>query len=162
MQRKKQSLSNLEGETEGARRATGVSPSRFDSPPTEAPDPEVVPKKSRRRLTVAYKLKILEEVDKCTQKGQIGAILRREGLYSSNLSKWKEQRRDGFFKTVERRGRPGLSVNEKDQQKQIKNLEKKVTSLETELEKASAIIDIQKKLCHLLGLIPKDNNGNPL
>jgi transposase-like protein len=57
------------------------------------PDPEVVPKAERRRFTAEYKLRILAEADACTQRGQIGALLRREGLYRSHLDKWREQRR---------------------------------------------------------------------
>jgi transposase-like protein len=62
---------------------------------TEKPDPEVVPKAKRRTFSAEYKLRILREADPCIQPGEIGSLLRREGLYSSNLSKWRQQRRDG-------------------------------------------------------------------
>ena len=152
----KQTSSSIGEETEGARRATGVSSPRLE---LSLPNPEVVAKKARRRFTKSYKLNILEKADKCSDVGDLGALLRREGLYSSQLSLWRTQRRDGFFKEIERRGRPGLSENERTQRQRIIELEKRVQSLEGDLEKASAIIDIQKKLCDLLGLSPEKNNG---
>ena len=74
---------SLIGVTEGVRRTTGVTPI---AGPIGPPNPEVKEKKSRRRFTAQYKLRILEEVDACTEPGQQGALLRREGLYSSNLT----------------------------------------------------------------------------
>ena len=62
------------------------------------PDPEVKATKPRRRFTAKYKLSILAEIDACTTKGQIGTILRREGLYSSNLTTWRKQRENGIKK----------------------------------------------------------------
>ena len=61
----------------------------------QLPDPEVVPKAKRRQFTAKYKLRVLEEADRCTERGQIGELLRREGLYSSHLSKWRQQRARG-------------------------------------------------------------------
>jgi transposase-like protein len=61
------------------------------------PDPEVVQKRRRRKFTAKYKLRILDEVEKCTQPGQIGSLLRREGLYSSNLTCWRKQRDEGIL-----------------------------------------------------------------
>ncbi|KXK32289.1 MAG: hypothetical protein UZ01_00509, partial [Candidatus Brocadia sinica] len=76
---------NLSVETGGARRATGVSTDSATQP-GHFPDPEVTEKAVRRKFTAAYKLRILQEVEACTTQGQIGALLRREGLYSSNLT----------------------------------------------------------------------------
>ena len=76
-------------ETEGARRATGVSSSSSRRPP---PDPAVPEKAKRRRFTAEYKVRILREVDRCKAPGEVGAILRREGLYSSLLTEWRRQR----------------------------------------------------------------------
>ena len=83
-----------------------------ESPP--APDPEVVAKPTRRQFTGAYKLGILEETDRCSQPGEVGRILRREGLYSSHLTAWRKARREGSLKglTPRRRGaasRPGAT-----------------------------------------------------
>ena len=64
-------------------------------PMTQEPDPQVVPKAERRRFSTEYKLRILAEADRCTEHGQIGALLRREGLYSSHLTTWRRQREQG-------------------------------------------------------------------
>jgi transposase-like protein len=63
----------------------------------EEPDPEVIPKAKRRQFSVQYKLRILTEADNCTERGGIGALLRREGLYSSYLTKWRKQREEGVL-----------------------------------------------------------------
>ena len=62
---------------------------------SKVPDPEVVPRAKRRRFSAKYKLRILEEVKACNEPGQIGALLRREGLYSSHLTAWRRQRAQG-------------------------------------------------------------------
>lgn len=150
-------LSSSPGEeTEGARRATGVSSPGLEPAP---PNPEVLVKKTRRRLTTKYKIEILEKADKCLKTGDIGALLRREGLYSSQLAKWRKLRREGFFKQTQPRGRPGLTDIEKQQKIRISELENRVQSLEKEIDKATAIIDIQKKLSKLLELTSLENNG---
>ena len=79
-------------ETQGARRATGVSSPSASAAVAVLPDPEVVEKAGRRRFTAKYKLGVLEEADRC-QPGEIGALLRREGLYSSHLTTWRRWRR---------------------------------------------------------------------
>lgn len=116
---------------------------------SERPDAEVVPKARRRTFTAAYKLRILEEADRCTEPGQIGALLRREGLYSSNLVTWRRQRRQGQLKalTPKKRG-PKPDPREKE----IAELRREKERLERRLEKAETIIAFQKKLSHLLGL----------
>ena len=82
------------GETEGDLRTTGVSPTvgrLLTNEPINLPDPEVPEKKTRRKFTAAYKLRMLHEAEKCLQPGEIGALLRREGLYSSHLTTWCQQ-----------------------------------------------------------------------
>jgi transposase-like protein len=79
----------IAGETEGARRATEVSPAGAAAP---VPDPAVDEKPKRRRFTAEYKLRILREADRCKAPGDIGALLRREGLYSSHLTAWRRER----------------------------------------------------------------------
>ena len=83
-------------EMEGARRATGISSTSVATEPAAGTDPEVVERTSRRRFTAKYKLRVLEQADGCTEPGQIGALLRREGLYSSHLTTWRRQREAGF------------------------------------------------------------------
>ena len=112
-------------------------------------DPEVKPKPQRRQFSAQYKQQILEEIDACANAGQIGAILRREGLYSSNVTHWRQQRAAGTLKglTPKKRGpKPDLLASANAA------LRRRVERLEAELKRAETIIDVQKKLCDLLGL----------
>ena len=88
----KESLKKDMAETEGARRASGVSASGGAAGP---PDPEVAEKPKRRRFSAEYRLRIVREADACKEPGEIGALLRREGLYSSLLTAWRRQRDEG-------------------------------------------------------------------
>ena len=121
------------------------------------PDPEVLTKPERRRFTIAYKLKTLEEADKCTEFGQIGALLRREGLYASQLGTWKRQKLDGSLSelTSRTRGRKVQSVN--PLATKVEELEKRIIYLSQELSKATLIIDVQKKISQLLGFQLTEN-----
>jgi transposase-like protein len=124
---------------------------------SEVADPQVVEKARRRRFSASYKLKILEEVDR--SPGQSGAILRREGLYSSHLSAWRRQREQGALKALgKRRGPKGKSA----EQVQLDKLQRRNARLERELIKARAIIDAQKKLAEILGVdLPKITDSDP-
>ena len=113
----------------------------------QVPDPEVVEKAKRRRFTKQYKLRVLKQVDACSQPGQIGALLRSEGLYSSNLTKWRRQREAGQLGT-KKRGRPGADPSEKE----LVRLHIENMRLAKKLEQAEVIIEVQKKLSVLLGL----------
>jgi transposase len=119
---------------------------------SEVPDPEVVPRAKRRRFSAAYKLRILQEVDACTQHGEIGALLRREGLYSSHLSKWRQQRDAGRL-TDKKRGAKADPLAAENAKLQREN-----ERLRKELEKARLIIDVQKKLSQALGLAMPDTS----
>jgi len=114
------------------------------------PDPEVVPKAKRRGFTAAYKLRILREADACTEPGQIGALLRREGLYSSYLSKWRQQRGEGQLQALspKQRGRRARGPSAEE----MAQLRRENERLRARLEQAEMIIDVQKKLSQLLGL----------
>ena len=101
----------------------------FHNVPTDIPDPEVVPKAKRRKFSAEYKRRILEEADNCTASGQIGALLRREGLYSSHLSTWRRQRNRGVVK--------GLSPKKRGR-KRKDELEREVTRLQRENERLQA------------------------
>ena len=113
------------------------------------PDPEVVPKAERRRYPTEYKLHILAQADACTQPGQIGALLRREGLYRSLLDKWRKQRREGSVPALasHRRGPKvdPLTVENAQLRRENERLQKR-------LQQAETIIEVQKKLSMLLGL----------
>ncbi len=141
--------------TEGARRATGV-PSMSSTP--SPPDPEVPEKKPRRKYTAAYKLRILKEYDACTVPGEIGVLLRREGLYHSNINTWLRQRDEGALHglTPRKRGRKPKQVN--PLAKEVARLERENKKLSKKLQQAEIIIDVQKKISEILG-IPQDNNG---
>ncbi len=115
-------------------------------PTVERPDPEVPEKAQRRQFSAAYKQRILEEADRCTELGQIGALLRREGLYSSHLSTWRGQREHAL--AAQRRGRkPSAPFGPAER---IAELERDNERLYQQLEQAQAIIEVQKKLSKLL------------
>ena len=161
------------GRTEGGRSPTGVPPATAaaaapggdrKSPVTGngrlLPDPAVLEKPERRRFTAEYKLRILHAADRCTAPGQVGALLRREGLYSSLLSTWRRQRDEGTLAglTPKRRGRkanpdtPVIAENER--------LRRENQRLMAKLRQAETIIEVQKKLSEILGipLPPPDSN----
>ena len=145
------------GGTEGARRATGVTPIMREQ---NAPDPEVPENKPRRRFTAKYKLQILEEADACTEPGQIGALLRREGLYSSNVTTWRRQRDEGQLQGLspKKRGRKAKAVNPLAQR--VAELERETQQLRNKLKKAEIIIEVQKKISEILGIPQDQTEGN--
>jgi transposase len=114
------------------------------------PDPEVVERAHRRQFTAAYKLRVLAEADACSASGQVGALLRREGLYSSHLTEWRRHRTQGTLAalTPQRRGRPAPSAGVVD----LARLRQENERLTRQLAGAEAIIEIQKKVSALLGL----------
>ena len=133
---------------------------RSDEPPTaEAaavrparPDPEVVAKPRRRQFTAEYKLRILEETDRCSEPGEIGRILRREGLYSSHLAAWRKARRDGTILGLAPRKRGRKPARRNPLEKRVHQLEGEVARLEKELATARTILEVQGKIAGLLGL----------
>ena len=143
------------GEAEGARRATGVSPAGVRPP--VAPDPAVEARPMRRRFTAEYKLRILREVERAKAPGEIGAILRREGLYSSHLTHWRQER-DRVAKAELAARKRGPKRRAEDPR--IKQLEREKTRLERRLRKAEFIIEFQKKLCEELGIPLKPDEND--
>jgi transposase len=119
------------------------------------PDPEVVVKAQRRRFTAEYKQRILQEADACMQHGEVGALLRREGLYSSHLTTWRHQRQRGALQglTPAKRGRKADPLTAENAR-----LQRETERLKAQLARAELIIDVQKKVSQLLGLpeIPID------
>jgi len=110
---------------------------------------EVAPRAKRRQYTVEYKLRILDEIDHSTDPAGIGSILRREGLYSQIISKWRQQRADGKLdmQRPERRGpKPHPEAEE------LARLKRENERLRKRLERAELIIDVQKKVSQILGL----------
>ena len=112
---------------------------------TGGPDPEVLERPVRRTFTAEYKRAILREADACTKPGEIGALLRREGLYSSHLSKWRRQRERGELEALapKKRGRKPKAKN--PLARKVAELERENAKLRGRLQQAEAIIEIQKK-----------------
>lgn len=160
---KKQSVSvALEGEMEGARRATGISPSSASTTPGAVSDPEVLEKPKRRRFTAEYKQRILDEADRCTEPGEIGALLRREGLYASHLTTWRHQHDSGALAALRPRKRGRKANPRLAEAQRLVALEQENERLRQQLQQAETIIEVQKKLSSLLG-IPMSHaksNGN--
>ena len=130
----------LEGAVGDGKRTTG---GRVAS----VPDPELVEGAQRRRFTAEYKLRVLRDADRCSVPGEIGALLRREGLYSSLLSTWRKQRDEGALHALEkRRGR------KKSHQLQTENekLRRRAKQAEAQLEKARRVIEVQGNVSALL------------
>ena len=125
--------------------------------PLGQPDPEVVVVAKRRQFTVADKLRILDETDRC-EPGQIGAILRREGLYSSHLSQWRRQRAAG---ELSGRATPQPQGQQTEAQgSALAALQRENERLQNQLDQARLIIEVQKKLCQLFGLPTQAVDGN--
>jgi transposase-like protein len=117
-----------------------------------APDPEVPEKKPRRKFTAQYKLRILAQADACSQPGQMGALLHREGLYSSNLATWRQQREKGILQAMTPK-RPGRKRKQPNPlAKRVAQLEKENRRLQQKLKKADLIIEAQKKMSEILGI----------
>ena len=118
----------------------------------QQPQTEVTPKAKRRRFSASYKLRILEETDRCTQPGQIGALLRREGLYSSNLTSWRRQRDQGQIGALSPKKRGLKPALDAAMARELTRLREQNQRLEQKLKKAELIIEVQKKVSALLGL----------
>ncbi len=115
--------------------------------PAGVPDPELVEQAKRRSFTAKYKLEILAKADACTRPGEIGELLRREGLYTSHLTYWRKQVRDGALKEL---GRPRGRKPADRRDREIVELTRRADRAEAELEKAKRVIEIQGNLSALL------------
>jgi len=161
-------LETVVGGTEGGPGPTGVPPTTAAAAGAASnghkrPDPAVPEKPVRRRFTAEYKARILQEADRLTQPGQLGALLRREGLYSSNLCVWRKQRDEAALTGLvpKRRGRkpdlnaPLVAENQR--------LVREVARLHRRLRRTEVILDVQKKLSEILGieLAPNDYVNEP-
>ena len=114
----------------------------------DTPDPELVERPKRRRFTAEYKLRILQAADACSRPGEIGALLRREGLYTSHLSDWRRQRDEGALAALDRprgRRRPNPLENENAE------LRRRLERAEADLAKARKVIEVQGNVSALLG-----------
>lgn len=139
------------GERSEAPRSGGSSmvERRSSGPGEKAPDPEVLARPKRRRFTAEYKLRILREADACKGSGEIGALLRREGLYSSHLVLWRRQREQAAQTQLKSRKR---GPKPKAQDPRIKQLERENARLQRQLKRVALLLDIQKKAGEILGI----------
>ena len=135
-------------EAEGARRATAAFGPSITSRATE-PDPEVPAKAQRRRFTAEYRLGVLKQADACKKPGELGALLRREGLYSSLLTNWRRQREQGALREMDgrRRGPKPRPIDPR-----MKALETENRRLQRKLQRAETIMTLQKKVAEILGI----------
>jgi transposase len=130
------------------------SPSLTEKNPSSTPAPptEVSEKATRRTHSAKYKVRILEEADACKEPGQLGALLRREGLYSSHLAKWRTARTAGTLGALspKKRGpKPDVAIA---REATIADLERELRHAVARAERAEAIIELQKKVSQLLGI----------
>jgi transposase-like protein len=119
--------------------------------PTEKPDPEVKAT-PRRQFSAQEKLRILEEADACTEPGEIGALVRREGIYSSYLSQWRRARDLGELDGLASKKRGPKKSAEQEKEEEITALRRENDYLRSRLKQAETIIDVQKKLSQMLGM----------
>jgi transposase-like protein len=144
--------------------STSATPEDASEPsPIEAPrpDPEVVAVAKRRTFSKAEKLRILGAADACVAPGEVGALLRREGIYSSHLATWRKQRQSSGETGSLARKRGPKTDSAAAQERRVLELEKQVERLQAKLVKADLIIDVQKKLSILLGLSTDDTPSEP-
>ena len=127
---------------------------------TNIPDPEVVPTAKRRRFTTQEKVRILKEADACTELGELGALLRREGIYSSYLSRWRRARDRGELQALGPRKRGPKSAADSGLTKELAKLQWENERLRGRLAQAEAIMEAQKKLSELLGLSPRETGND--
>ena len=136
----------------GAEERSDEAPRAEDKQERSAPDAEVVAKPTRRQFTAEYRLRIVEEADRCTRPGEVGRLLRREGLYTSHLSAWRKARRSGSLQGLTANKRGAKPAEHNPLIPKVRQLEAKVARLEKELATAHTILDVQSKISGLLGL----------
>ena len=130
--------------------------SEASSGANDIPNP-VSSKPDRRQFTAAYKLSIVQCADTCQNPGEIGELLRQEGLYSSHLSNWRKLHRQGALDSLHSQPRGPKSDPNRQAQAEIVRLEKHIEKLKDELDKAHTIIDVQIKLSSLLSKMPNND-----
>jgi transposase-like protein len=149
-------------ETEGARRATGVSandPVAAVAPGASA-DPEVSAKPKRRRFTAEYKRKLLKQADAC-RPGELGALLRREGVYSSSLNTWRAARDRGELAGLAPKKRGPKTQAPDPRDRELAANAREIARLSARVERAEALIAVQKKLSEILGIRLPESDDKP-
>ena len=148
-------------EMEGVRRTTGISSikeTKSIQSIVAVPEPEVRERAVRRRFTAEYKLRILKEAESCKERGQLGALLRREGLYSTNLITWRRQMEKGTLEALSPRKRGPKGKRPDPSARRTAEIERENQRLKKKLRQAETIIDVQKKVSEILQ-IPLNGNG---
>ena len=147
--------------SQGARRATEDASGSAPSPIPPGSDSEVVPRARRRTFTNADKRRILQAADLCTKPGEVGALMRREGVYSSSLSTWRRQREAADLAALAPHKRGPKADPARVDALQIAQLTRERDKLRVELDKAQLVIEVQKKVGALLDLLAAtDRPGN--
>ncbi len=113
---------------------------------------EVVAKATRRRFSAEYKMKIVQEADACREPGEIGALLRREGLYFSNITTWRAQRRQGALAGLAQKKRGPAPAEKNPLSVKVAAQEQEIVRLTARAERAEALVELQKKVSELLGI----------
>lgn len=125
------------------------------------PSPETMPQAKRRSFTAAYKRQVVERAAQCTQSGEIGALLRREGLYASQLADWRQQVAAGQLRGTKQSKRSRAPEQTREQKENIQ-LKRKIARLEQQLAEAELLITAQKKVAELLDLLSQQRQERPL
>ncbi len=113
--------------------------------PLSTSEVEVMAKPTRRRFTAEYKQRVLREAESCSRPGEIGALLRREGLYSSNLTAWRKQRENGELEGLSQKRRGPLGKANNPLADKVKALERETARLRARAERAEGLVELQKK-----------------
>ncbi len=129
----------------------------MDVMPLSTSEVEVMAKPTRRRYSAEYKLRILREVDASTRRGEIGALLRREGLYATNLTAWRKQREKGELEGLSQKRRGPLPKENNPLADKVKALERETARLRARAERAEGLVELQKKVSKILGIELKHN-----
>ena len=149
--------------SQGARRATeeasGSAPQQASSAATATA--EVVAHARRRQFSNADKRRILDAADRCTRPGEVGALMRREGVYSSSLSTWRRQREAGDLAALAPQKRGPKTLANRAETLQIAQLTRERDGLQRELDKAMLVIGVQKKLAALLDTLNNNKSEMP-
>jgi transposase len=147
--------------SQGARRATEEASESAAASTRPGIDSEVVPRARRRQFSNADKRRILEAADRCTKPGEIGALMRREGVYSSSLSTWRRQREVAELAALAPVKRGPKADPHRAETLHIAQLTRERDNLKSRLDKALLVIDVQKKLAALLGNPIEDTGDLP-
>lgn len=129
--------------------------------PAAAPETEVLAKAQRRRFTAEYKRRILKEADQCMRPGEIGALLRREGLYSSALTTWRSARERGELASLAAKKRGPRARRADLRDRKIAAQEREIVQWKARAQRAETLVEIQKKFSEMVGVPLPENGGKP-